>query len=93
MATVVRPSKMMELVSYRGSTDEKKKEGHSHVEYIMSSDEEDRTTDRVLTLNDIHNKLPRIQEAHIREEFCQDSDGEKDYGHSAQINKQNEGIV
>jgi hypothetical protein len=94
MATVVRPSKMMDLVNYRGSTNEKKEEENcSHVEYIMTNDEEDRTVDRVLTLVDGNNKLPRIQESRIQEEFFQDSDEEKEYGHNAQITKQYEGIV
>jgi hypothetical protein len=94
MATAVRPSKMVELVNYRGSTNEKKEEeNHSHVEYIMTNDEGDRTVNRVLTLVDVHNKLPKIQESHVREEFSRDSDEENEYGHSAQITKQYEGTV
>lgn len=91
MVTVVRPSKMMELVNYWGSTSNSE-ESHSHVEYIMNKDEEDRTVGTALTLDDVHNKLPRIQESPIPEEFSQDCD-EKAYDHNAQITKQYAGIV
>jgi hypothetical protein len=87
MATAVRPSKMMELV---GITNENKEE--KNVDYIMTNDE-DRTVNRVLALVDVHNKLPKIQESRVREEFSQDSDEENEYRHSAQITKQYEGIV
>lgn len=94
MFSVVRPSKMMELVNYWGSTNKNNsEESHIHVQHIMTKDEEDRTVGTALTLDDVHNKLPRIQESPIPEEFSQDCDEEKEYKHNAQIPKQCAGIV
>lgn len=92
MVTVVRPSKMMELMNYWGSTSKSNsEESHSHVKYIMTKDEEDRTVGTALALDDVRNKLPRIQESPIPEEFSQDCDEE--YEHNAHITKQCAGIV
>jgi hypothetical protein len=84
----------MELVNYQSTTNKSgSEESPSRVEYIMTEDEEDKTVRTALTLVDVHNKLPSIQESNIPEEFSQDSDEEKEYEHHAQITKQYAGIV
>jgi hypothetical protein len=83
----------MELVNYRGNTNESNsEESHSRLEYIMITDE-DRTVGTAFTLVDVHDKFSRIQESCIPEEFSQDSDEEKECEHNAQITKQYEGTV